>query len=169
MQTVPCALCTTNGLASMVKAVTDAFGIKRGWTMTVHAMTASQPTVDGFSKKDWRGGRAASGNMIHPSTGVAKTVIKVIPAVQGNLTDMAFRVPIIDISVVDLTSELENKTMYEEICAEIERRSEDDLKDLLGHCEEPLVSMNFETNLISITFDANAGIMLDPTSVKLVA
>merc|ERR1711920_967732 len=115
MQAVSCASCTTNGLAPVVKAIHDAFGIKRGLMTTVHAMTASQPTVDGSSKKDWRGGRAASGNIIPSSTGAAKAVAKVIPEVKGKLTGMAFRVPTIDVSVVDLTVELEKETSYEEL------------------------------------------------------
>merc|ERR1719357_1258813 len=155
MTAVSCASCTTNGLAPMVKAIHDAFGIKRGLMTTVHAMTASQPTVDGSSKKDWRGGRAASG--------------KVIPSVAGKLTGMAFRVPTIDVSVVDLTCELEKETSYEEICAEIKRRSEGDMKGFLGYTDESLVSTDFETCTISSTIDAKAGIMLDDTFVKLVA
>merc|ERR1719513_493430 len=134
-----------NGLAPMVKAINDAFGIKRGLMTTVHAMTASQPTVDGSSKKDWRGGRAASGNIIPSSTGAAKAVAKVIPGVA------------------------EKSTTYEEICAEIKRRSEGDMKGFLGYCDQPLVSTDFETCTISSTFDAKAGIMLDDTFVKLVA
>jgi len=169
MTAVSCASCTTNGLAPMVKAVHDAFGIKRGLMTTIHAMTASQPTVDGSSKKDWRGGRAASGNIIPSSTGAAKAVAKVIPAVKGKLTGMAFRVPTIDVSVVDLTCELEKATTYEEICAEIKKRSEGDMKGFLGYTDEALVSTDFETSTISSTFDAKAGIMLDPTFVKLVA
>jgi glyceraldehyde 3-phosphate dehydrogenase len=169
MTAVSCASCTTNGLAPVVKAVNDAFGIKRGLMTTIHAMTASQPTVDGSSKKDWRGGRAASGNIIPSSTGAAKAVAKVIPAVKGKLTGMAFRVPTIDVSVVDLTCELEKATTYEEICAEIKRRSEGDMKGFLGYTDEALVSTDFETSTISSTFDAKAGIMLDPTFVKLVA
>merc|ERR1711981_856419 len=113
MTAVSCASCTTNGLAPMVKAVNDAFGIKRGLMTTVHAMTASQPTVDGSSKKDWRGGRAASGNIIPSSTGAAKAVAKVIPAIKGRLTGTAFRVPTIDVSVVDLTCSLKNPATYE--------------------------------------------------------
>eukprot|EP00933_Yihiella_yeosuensis_P028279 TRINITY_DN220_c0_g1_i1.p1 TRINITY_DN220_c0_g1~~TRINITY_DN220_c0_g1_i1.p1 ORF type:complete len:448 (-),score=142.66 TRINITY_DN220_c0_g1_i1:144-1487(-) len=169
MECVSCASCTTNGLAPVVKAVNDAFGIKRGLMTTIHAMTASQPTVDSTSKKDWRGGRAASGNIIPSSTGAAKAVAKVVPAVKGKLTGMAFRVPTIDVSVVDLTCELEKETTYEEICAEIKKRSEGDMKGYLGYCDEPLVSTDFETCEISSTFDAKAGIMLDPTFVKLVA
>jgi len=169
MQAVSCASCTTNGLAPMVKAVNDAFGIKRGLMTTIHAMTASQPTVDGASKKDWRGGRAASGNIIPSSTGAAKAVAKVIPAIKGKLTGMAFRVPTIDVSVVDLTCELEKATTYEDICAEIKRRSEGDMKGFLGYCDEDLVSTDFETCTTSSVFDSKAGIMLDPTFVKLVA
>merc|ERR1711959_818264 len=160
MECVSCASCTTNGLAPAVKAIDDAFGIKRGLMTTIHAMTASQPTVDSTSKKDWRGGRAASGNIIPSSTGAAKAVAKVVPAVKGKLTGMAFRVPTIDVSVVDLTCELEKETTYEEICAEIKKRSEGDMKGFLGYCDEPLVSTDFDTN---------AGIMLDPTFVKVVA
>merc|ERR1719428_1323026 len=169
MTAVSCASCTTNGLAPVVKAVNDAFGIKRGLMTTVHAMTASQPTVDGSSKKDWRGGRAASGNIIPSSTGAAKAVAKVIPSVKGKLTGMAFRVPTIDVSVVDLTCELEKEATYEEVCAEVKSRSEGDMKGFLGYCDEPLVSTDFETHTISSTFDSKAGIMLDPTFVKLVA
>merc|ERR1711933_401970 len=169
MTAVSCASCTTNGLAPVVKAIHDAFGIKRGLMTTVHAMTASQPTVDGSSKKDWRGGRAASGNIIPSSTGAAKAVAKVVPEVKGKLTGMAFRVPTIDVSVVDLTCELDKATSYEEICAEIKRRSEGDMKGFLGYCDEALVSTGFETCTISSTFDAKAGIMLDSTFVKVVA
>jgi len=169
MECVSCASCTTNGLAPLVKAINDKFGIKRGLMTTIHAMTASQPTVDGSSKKDWRGGRAASGNIIPSSTGAAKAVAKVIPEVKGKLTGMAFRVPTIDVSVVDLTCELEKPTSYEEICAEVKRRSEGDMKNFLGYCDEDLVSTDFETCTISSTFDSKAGIMIDPTFVKLVA
>jgi glyceraldehyde 3-phosphate dehydrogenase len=169
MEAISCASCTTNGLAPLVKAINDAFGIKRGLMTTVHAMTASQPTVDGASKKDWRGGRAASGNIIPSSTGAAKAVAKVIPAVAGKITGMAFRVPTIDVSVVDLTCELEKATSFEEICAEIKRRAEGDMKGYLGYCDESLVSTDFETCTTSSTFDAKASIMLDPTFVKLIA
>merc|ERR1719168_553833 len=133
----------------MVKAIHDKFGIKRGLMTTVHAMTASQPTVDGSSKKDWRGGRAASGNIIPSSTGAAKAVAKVIPEVSGKLTGMALRVPTVDVSVVDLTVELEKPTTYEEICAEMKLRSEGDMKGFLGYCDQPLVSTDFETCTIS--------------------
>jgi glyceraldehyde 3-phosphate dehydrogenase len=169
MTCVSCASCTTNGLAPLVKAINDAFGIERGLMTTIHAMTASQPTVDGASKKDWRGGRAASGNIIPSSTGAAKAVAKVVPEIAGKLTGMAFRVPTIDVSVVDLTCILKKETTYEEICAEVKRRSEGDMKGFLGYCDESLVSTDFETCPISSTMDSKAGIMLDPTFVKLVA
>merc|ERR1712187_1076220 len=168
MSVVSCASCTTNGLAPLVKTINDKFGIKRGLMTTIHAMTASQPTVDGSSKKDWRGGRAGSGNIIPSSTGAAKAVAKVIPEVAGKLTGMAFRVPTIDVSVVDLTCELEKPTTYEEICEEMKRRSEGDMKGYLGYTDEPLVSTDFETCPISCTFESKAGIMLDPTFVKVV-
>ena len=126
MECVSYASCTTNGLAPLVKCINDAFGIKRGLMTTLHAMMASQPTVDGASKKDWRGGRAASCNIIPSSTGAAKAAAKVIPEVAGNLTGMAFRVPTIDVSVVDLTCELERATTYEGICAEVKMRAEGD-------------------------------------------
>merc|ERR1719444_694947 len=168
MVAVSCASCTTNGLAPMVKAINDKFGIEEGLMTTCHSMTASQPTVDGTSKKDWRGGRAGPGNIIPSSTGAAKAVAKVIPAVKGKLTGMALRVPTIDVSVVDLTVELEKETTYEEICEEMKRRSEGDMKGYLGYTDEPLVSTDFETCPISCTFDSKAGIMLDPTFVKVV-
>merc|ERR1711957_290378 len=160
MKAVSCASCTTNGLAPAVRVLQEKWGIKRGLMTTVHAMTASQPTVDGTSKKDWRGGRAGPGNIIPSSTGAAKAVAKVIPEVAGKLTGMAFRVPTIDVSVVDLTCELEKATTYEEICAEIKRRSEGDMKGFLGYCDEALVSTDFETCPISSTFDSKASIML---------
>jgi len=168
MTAVSCASCTTNGLAPAVKVLQDAYGIKRGLMTTCHAMTASQPTVDGTSKKDWRGGRAGPGNIIPSSTGAAKAVAKVIPAVKGKITGMALRVPTIDVSVVDLTVELEKPTSYEDLCAEMKRRSEGDMKGFLGYTDESLVSTDFETCPISCTFDSKAGIMLDPTFVKVV-
>merc|ERR1712001_357210 len=136
---------------------------------TVHAMTATQAVVDSSSRKDWRGGRAASGNIIPSSAGAAKAVTKVIPSLQGKLTGMAFRVPTIDVSVVDLTCELEKEASYEEICAEVKSRAEGDMQGFIGYCDEPLVSTDFETDTISSTFDSKASIMLDPTFVKLVA
>ena len=168
MECVSCASCTTNGLAPAVRVLQEKWGIKRGLMTTCHAMTASQPTVDGTSKKDWRGGRAGPGNIIPSSTGAAKAVAKVIPDVKGKLTGMALRVPTIDVSVVDLTVELEKETTYEEICAEMKKRSEGDMKGFLGYTDEALVSTDFETCPISCTFDAKAGIMLDPTFVKVV-
>jgi len=166
---VSCASCTTNGLAPMVKAINDEFTITEALMTTVHAMTATQAVVDSSSRKDWRGGRAASGNIIPSSTGAAKAVTKVIPALQGKLTGMAFRVPTIDVSVVDLTCKLEKATTYEEICAHVKAQSEGDMKGILGYCDEPLVSTDFESDSRSSIFDANAGIMLNPNFVKLVA
>jgi len=166
---VSCASCTTNGLAPMVKAINDAFEIEEALMTTVHAMTATQAVVDSSSRKDWRGGRAASGNIIPSSTGAAKAVTKVIPSLQGKLTGMAFRVPTIDVSVVDLTCRLKKATTYEEICAEIKKRAEGDMKPFLGFSDEPLVSTDYEGDLRSSIFDADAGIMLNPNFVKLVA
>merc|ERR1712050_582510 len=163
MTAVSCASCTTNGLAPAVKVLHEKFGIKRGLMTTCHAMTASQPTVDGASKKDWRGGRSGPGNIIPSSTGAAKAVAKVIPEVKGKLTGMALRVPTIDVSVVDLTVELEKPTTYEEMCAVMKKHAEGDMKGILGYTDEPLVSTDFETCPISCTFDSKAGIMLDPT------
>merc|ERR1712113_63961 len=136
---------------------------------TVHAMTATQAVVDSSSRKDWRGGRAASGNIIPSSTGAAVAVAKVIPELQGKITGMAFRVPTIDVSVVDLTCKLEKATTYEEICAHIKARSEGSQKGFLGYSDEPLVSTDFEGDLRSSIFDADAGIMLNSNFVKLVA
>merc|ERR1712211_27120 len=169
MTAVSCASCTTNGLAPMVKAIHDAFGIKRGLMTTVHAMTASQPTVDGASKKDWRGGRAASGNIIPSSTGAAKAVAKVIPAMKGKLTGMAFRVPTVDVSVVDLTCELEKPTTYDDIKADVKRASMEEGKGVVGYTEDQVVSSDFVGETCSTVFDAEAGIMLTPTFVKLVS
>merc|ERR1711941_150512 len=161
--------CTTNGLAPMVKAINDEFGIEEALMTTVHAMTATQAVVDSSSRKDWRGGRAASGNIIPSSTGAAKAVTKVIPSLQGSLTGMAFRVPTIDVSVVDLTCRLKKSTTYEEICACIKAKSEGEMKGVLGYCDVPLVSTDFESDPRSSIFDAHAGIMLNPTFVKLIA
>merc|ERR1719261_275717 len=166
---VSCASCTTNGLAPLVKCINDKFGIEEGLMTTIHAMTATQAVVDSSSRKDWRGGRAASGNIIPSSTGAAKAVTKVIPSLQGKLTGMAFRVPTIDVSVVDLTAKLNKATTYEEICAHIKKMSEGDMKGFLGYSDEPLVSTDFEGDLRSSIFDADAGIMLNPEFVKLVA
>jgi len=166
---VSCASCTTNGLAPLVKCINDKFGIEEGLMTTIHAMTATQAVVDSSSRKDWRGGRAASGNIIPSSTGAAKAVAKVIPAIKGKLTGMAFRVPTIDVSVVDLTCRLKTGASYEEICAEVKRRSEGDMKGFLGYTDEAVVSTDFESWPISSTFDAEAGISLNPNFVKLVA
>merc|ERR1712216_483190 len=143
---VSCASCTTNGLAPLVKCINDKFGIEEGLMPTIHAMTATQAVVDSSSRKDWRGGRAASGNIIPSSTGAAKAVAKVIPQVKGKLTGMAFRVPTADVSVVDLTVKLNTATSYDDICAEVSRLSEGDMKGVLGYCDEPLVSTDFESD-----------------------
>jgi glyceraldehyde 3-phosphate dehydrogenase len=169
MTYVSCASCTTNGLAPMVKAIHDKFGIEEALMTTVHAITSTQMTVDGSSKKDWRGGRAASANIIPSSTGAAKAVSEVIPSLKGKITGMAFRVPTVDVSVVDLTAKLAKDTTYEEICNEIKHRSETDMKGFLGYTDEPLVSSDFISSPISSTFDSKAGIMLNPRFVKLVA
>ena len=166
---ISCASCTTNGLAPMVKAIHDEFEIEEALMTTVHAMTATQAVVDSSSRKDWRGGRAASGNIIPSSTGAAKAVTKVIPSLAGKLTGMAFRVPTIDVSVVDLTCKLKKATTYEDICALIKKNSEGSQKGFLGYSDEPLVSTDFEGDLRSCIFDADAGIMLNPNFVKLIA
>jgi glyceraldehyde 3-phosphate dehydrogenase len=166
---ISCASCTTNGLAPMVKCINDAFGIDEALMTTVHAMTSTQAVVDSSSKKDWRGGRAASGNIIPSSTGAAKAVTKVIPSLQGKLTGMAFRVPTIDVSVVDLTCKLSKSTTYDEICAAIKASEAGNMKGILGYCDEPLVSTDFESDLRSSIFDAGAGIMLNDKFVKLIA
>jgi glyceraldehyde 3-phosphate dehydrogenase len=153
----------------MVKAIHDEFVITEALMTTVHAMTATQAVVDSSSRKDWRGGRAASGNIIPSSTGAAKAVTKVIPSLVGKITGMAFRVPTIDVSVVDLTCKIEKSTTYEEICAVIKAKSEGEMKGFLGYSDEPLVSTDFEGDMRSSIFDADAGIMLNPNFVKLVA
>ena len=166
---VSAASCTTNGLAPVVKVLNDNFGIKRGLMSTVHAATATQKTVDGPSKKDWRGGRGILENIIPSSTGAAKAVGKVLPALNGKLTGMAFRVPTSDVSVVDLTVELEKGTSYDDICAAMKAASEGELKGVLGYTDEPLVSTDFRGDSRPSIFDAKAGIQLDPTFVKVVA
>merc|ERR1712183_118276 len=166
---ISCASCTTNGLAPMVKAIHDEYDIQEALMTTVHAMTATQAVVDSSSRKDWRGGRAASGNIIPSSTGAAKAVTKVIPSLQGKLTGMAFRVPTIDVSVVDLTAKLSKETTYDDICSILKAKSEGDMAGILGYCDVPLVSTDFESDPHSSIFDANAGIMLNPTFVKLIA
>ena len=169
MAVVSCASCTTNGLAPLVKTVNDKWGIKQGLMTTVHAATASQLTVDGSMKGDWRAGRAASANIIPSSTGAAKAVAKAYPVMKGKLTGMAFRVPTVDVSVVDLTCELETPTTYDEIKAELKLASETYSKGIVGYTEDPVVSSDFVGETCSTVFDAGAGIMLTPTFVKLVS
>merc|ERR1719207_171731 len=170
MTVVSCASCTTNGLAPLVKVINEKFGIKQGLMTTVHAATASQLTVDGSVKgKDWRAGRAASANIIPSSTGAAKAVAKCYPVMKGKLTGMAFRVPTVDVSVVDLTCELETPTTYEDIKAEVKLASETYAKGVVGYTEDQVVSSDFIGETNSTVFDAGAGIMLTPTFVKLVS
>merc|ERR1712078_694402 len=168
MSVVSCASCTTNGLAPLVKVVNEKFGIKQGLMTTVHAATASQLTVDGSMKGDWRAGRAASANIIPSSTGAAKAVAKCYPVMKGKLTGMAFRVPTIDVSVVDLTCQLETPTTYDEIKAEVKLASETYAKGVVGYTEDQVVSQDFVGETCSTVFDAGAGIMLTPQFVKLV-
>lgn len=163
------ASCTTNCLAPLAKVINDAFGIEEGLMTTVHSMTATQKTVDGPSHKDWRGGRTASGNIIPSSTGAAKAVGKVLPQLQGKLTGMSFRVPTVDVSVVDLTVKLVKETTYDEIKATIKAASEGKLKGVLGYTEEAVVSSDFLGDSHSSIFDASAGIQLSPKFVKLVS
>ena len=169
MNIVSNASCTTNCLAPLAKVINDEFGLVEGLMTTVHATTATQLTVDGPSKKDWRGGRAASGNIIPSSTGAAKAVGVVIPELNGKLTGMSFRVPTLDVSVVDLTCRLSKPTTYEEIKAAVKKHSETDLKGILGYTEEPVVSTDFIHDSRTSIFDANAGIMLNENFVKLVS
>jgi glyceraldehyde 3-phosphate dehydrogenase len=164
------ASCTTNCLAPLAKVIHDQFGIKEGLMTTVHAATATQPTVDGPSLKDWRGGRGAVGiNIIPSSTGAAKAVGKVIPSLNGKLTGMAFRVPTANVSVVDLTVVLEKGAKYETIKAAIKAASEGEMKDILGYTEEAVVSSDFVSDPRSSIFDASAGIALSDNFVKLVS
>ncbi|ANF51308.1 type I glyceraldehyde-3-phosphate dehydrogenase [Chryseobacterium glaciei] len=163
------ASCTTNCLAPLAKVIHDNFGIVEGLMTTVHATTATQKTVDGPSAKDWRGGRAALNNIIPSSTGAAKAVGKVIPSLNGKLTGMSFRVPTVDVSVVDLTVRLEKATSYEEICAAIKAASEGELKGILGYTEDAVVSQDFIGDKRTSIFDKDAGIMLSPNFVKLVS
>jgi len=169
MNIVSNASCTTNCLAPLAKVIHDNFGIVEGLMTTVHAMTATQKTVDGPSKKDWRGGRAASGNIIPSSTGAAKAVGKVIPELNGKLTGMSFRVPTLNVSVVDLTCRLEKPASYEEICKAVKVASENELKGILGYTEDDVVSSDFISDPRTSIFDAKAGISLNPNFVKLVA
>ncbi len=163
------ASCTTNCLAPIVKVLNDNWGIKEGLMTTVHSTTATQKTVDGPSKKDWRGGRAAGGNIIPSSTGAAKAVGKVIPALNGKLTGMSMRVPTLDVSVVDLTVNLEKPATYEEICAAMKKASEGELKGILGYTEDAVVSSDFLGDKRTSIFDAKAGIQISPTFVKVVS
>ena len=163
------ASCTTNCLAPISKVLNEAFGIKRGLMTTVHAATATQKTVDGPSKKDWRGGRGILENIIPSSTGAAKAVGKVLPELNGKLTGMSMRVPTSDVSVVDLTVELEKATTYEEICKAMKAASEGELKGILGYTDESVVSTDFRGDSRTSIFDAKAGIQLDPTFVKVVS
>ena len=163
------ASCTTNCLAPLAKVINDNFGIKEGLMTTVHSTTATQKTVDGASKKDWRGGRAASANIIPSSTGAAKAVGKVIPELNGKLTGMAFRVPTVNVSVVDLTCTLEKPATYEEICAAVKRASENELKGIMEYVDEDVVSSDFIHDSHTSIFDSKAGIQLTDNFVKLVA
>ena len=163
------ASCTTNCLAPIAKVINDKFGLKRGLMTTVHAATASQKTVDGPSMKDWRGGRGILENIIPSSTGAAKAVGVVLPELNGKLTGMAFRVPTSDVSVIDLTVELETEASYEEICAAMKEASEGSMKGVLAYTEEKVVSTDFRGEACTSTFDAEAGISMDSTFVKLVS
>ena len=163
------ASCTTNCLAPIAKVIDDNFGLKRGLMTTVHAATATQKTVDGPSMKDWRGGRGILENIIPSSTGAAKAVGKVLPKLNGKLTGMSFRVPTSDVSVVDLTVELEKNASYEEICAAMKNASEGAMKGVLAYTEEKVVSTDFRGEACTSTFDAEAGIQMDETFVKLIS
>ena len=169
LQVISNASCTTNCLAPLAKVLNDKWGIKRGLMTTVHASTATQKTVDGPSNKDWRGGRGILENIIPSSTGAAKAVGVVIPELNKKLTGMSFRVPTSDVSVVDLTVELEKPATYAEICAEMKAQSEGALKGILGYTEDKVVATDFRGDARTSIFDADAGIALDPTFVKLVS
>ena len=168
-QFVSNASCTTNCLAPITKVLHDKFGVIEGLMTTVHSTTATQKTVDGPSMKDWRGGRAASGNIIPSSTGAAKAVGKVIPELNGKLTGMSLRVPTLDVSVVDLTVRLAKETTYEEICKAMKEASEGELKGILGYTNEEVVSSDFIGDPRTSIFDEKAGIQLSPTFVKVVS
>ena len=169
MNIVSNASCTTNCLAPLAKVINDNFGIVDGLMTTVHSTTATQKTVDGASKKDWRGGRAASANIIPSSTGAAKAVGKVIPQLNGKLTGMSFRVPTIDVSVVDLTCNLAKPTTMEEICKVMKHASENEMKGIIEYTEDAVVSSDFLGDSHTSIFDATAGIQLTDTFVKLIA
>ena len=163
------ASCTTNCLAPIAKVINDNFGLKRGLMTTVHAATATQKTVDGPSMKDWRGGRGILENIIPSSTGAAKAVGVVLPELNGKLTGMSFRVPTSDVSVVDLTVELEREASYDDICTAMKKASEGSMKGVLAYTEEKVVSTDFRGEACTSTFDADAGIAMDGTFVKLIA
>lgn len=169
MDVVSNASCTTNCLAPIAKILNDAYGIEEGLMTTVHSITATQLTVDGSSKKDWRGGRAASANIIPSSTGAAKAVGVVLPELNGKLTGMSFRVPTVDVSVVDLTVRLKKETTYEDIKATVKKYAETSLKGVVGYTEDSVVSSDFIGDTHASIFDAGAGIMLSPTFVKVVS
>ncbi len=169
MSVISNASCTTNCLAPLAKVINDAFGIEEGLMTTVHSTTATQLTVDGASKKDWRGGRAASYNIIPSSTGAAKAVGEVIPELKGKLTGMSFRVPTLDVSVVDLTCRLKKPTTYENIVKAIKKASKAEMAGILGWTEDAVVSSDFIGESQTCVFDVNSGIMISPTFVKLVA
>ena len=169
MTVVSNASCTTNCLAPLAKVINDKFGIVEGLMSTIHSVTATQKSVDGPSNKDWRGGRAASYNIIPSSTGAAKAVGKVIPELNGKLTGMSFRVPTLDVSVVDLTCRLEKPATYEEIKAAVKAASEGELKGILGYTEEEVVSSDFIHDKRSSIIDAKAGIAHNDNFVKLVS
>jgi glyceraldehyde 3-phosphate dehydrogenase len=163
------ASCTTNCLAPIAKVIHDNFGLKRGLMTTVHAVTASQKVVDGPSTKDWRGGRGILENIIPSSTGAAKAVGVVLPELNGKLTGMAFRVPTSDVSVIDLTVELEKEASYEDICAAMKKASEGSMKGVLAYTEDKVVSTDFRGESCTSTFDAEAGIAMDRNFVKLIS
>ncbi|KAL3235189.1 hypothetical protein RNJ44_02977 [Nakaseomyces bracarensis] len=169
MDVISNASCTTNCLAPLVKVLQENFGIEEALMSTVHSQTATQRTVDGLSHKDWRGGRTASANIIPSSTGAAKAVTKVLPVLEGKLTGMSFRVPTVDVSVVDLTVRLEKETTYDEIKKAMKKASEGELKGILGYTEDAVVSSDFLGDTHSSIFDASAGIQLSPKFVKLVS
>ena len=168
-QIVSNASCTTNCLAPIAKVLNDNFGLVNGLMTTVHSVTATQKTVDGPSLKDWRGGRAACGNIIPSSTGAAKAVGKVIPALKGKLTGMSMRVPTLDVSVVDLTVNLEKPATYEEVCAAMKKASEGEFKGILGYTDEAVVSSDFLGDARTSIFDATAGIAINETFMKVVS
>ncbi len=169
MVVVSNASCTTNCLAPLVRVIDDIYGVEEGLMSTIHSTTATQLTVDGVSKKDWRGGRAASANIIPSSTGAAKAVGEVLPHLKGKLTGMSFRVPTLNVSVVDFTVKLKKATTYEHICKTMKKYSRDIIPDVLGYTDEPVVSSDFVGDKHTCIFDEKAGIMISPNFVKLVA